>query len=209
MLQLPLKYEKLVGEFSKTLELPKKKSPHPIVVGPFGPCWSGKTTIMELLAKRLPFVHIEHDRIRLFMKKKGLGESEWNKILYKNCLIVYIAKRFLLKNYSVITDRDFATKNRNILKAVDEETKKMGLKFFLIRIKAPKAFILKRKKFVKGEKGGMAPNRETAVNCHLYSLKHYHYDNLMPRAIAAIDTSKAIMPQLKKSISFLKKEMGV
>ena len=188
--------------------MPKRKSPQPIAIGPFGPCWTGKTTTMKHFAKRLPLVHIEHDKIRLFLRKKKINETEKNKILYKYCLIFHIAKQFLLKNYSVIIDRDFATKNRNILKTVDEEAKKMKVKFFLIRIKAPKMFILKKKKFISGEKGGMAPDRQTTVDCHLYSLKHYNYNDLMPRAIAIIDTSKPIMLQLNRTIPFLKKEMG-
>ncbi|HDH31588.1 MAG TPA: hypothetical protein ENH26_02330 [Candidatus Wolfebacteria bacterium] len=126
MRHLLSKYKKLVREFLKTLKLPKKKSPHPIAIRPFGPCWTGKTTAMKYLAKRLPLVHIK-----------------------------------------------------------------------------------KEKKFVPVEKGeGMAPDRKTAVNCYLYSVKHYNYDDLMPRAITVINTSKPIAPQIKNTISFLKKETG-
>ena len=62
---------------------------------------------MRWLAKELPVVSINHDKIRLFMRQRGITDTEGNKILYNHLLIVHLAKQYLNKGYSVILDREF------------------------------------------------------------------------------------------------------
>lgn len=211
MRQLSIKSKKLLKEFSKTLKLPKEKSVNPIAIAPFGPCCVGKTTTMNQLAKKLPVVHVNHDKMRLFMWNKGIEDV--NGTLYKQSLIVYLAEQYLSKGYSVIIDRDFGTNNKNVLADMDKETKKLGVKFFLIQVKAPRWFINKKiltRKLLPKEEGGI-PDRETAMSRYLYSVKNYsnNYRHLKSRAMATVDTSKLITIQLRPVIKFLKKEMGI
>ena len=168
---------------------------------------------MTYLAKKLPFVHLNHDKMRLFMRERGIGENEGNKILYKYLPIVRLSRQFLLKGYSVILDRDFGTNNKNILVAVEKETQRLGIKFFLIKIWAAKRFVVQKimtRKLMPPERGGIL-DRKTALDCYLYSLTHYakNYKRLAPKAVANINTSKPIASQLKNLIKFLKTEMGV
>jgi len=208
MNKLPDRINKLAKDFSKTTKLPAAKSPRPIIVGPFGPCLIGKTTSMKVLARKSPFVHIEHDKIRRFLTKKGISEDEQKEILYKYLFIVYVAEHFLKKGYSVIVDRNFATGHHSFLTALKKEAAKRKTKFFLIRIKAPKWFILKK---IKNMKLKQIPDRKTGFDCYFYALKNYKkfYNELKSRALITIDTSKPISPQFQKIIPFLKKEMGI
>jgi len=213
MNKLPDRINKLAKDFSKTTKLPAAKSPRPIIVGPFGPCLIGKTTSMKVLVQKLPFVHIEHDKIRLFLTKKGISDDEQKKILYEHLFIVYVARHFLKNRYSVIVDRNFATGHKQFLTVLKLEAKKRKTEFFLIRIKAPKWFILKKIKNLKlkiGSKGKYLPDRKTGFDFYFYALKNYKkfYNKLKSLALITIDTSKPISPQFQKIIPFLKKEMG-
>lgn len=213
MRQLPQKYKRLALEISHTFKLPRKKSPHTIAIGPFGPCCIGKTTTMTYIARQLPVVHINHDKIRLFMTKKKIPKTEQVEILYKHLLIVHLAKQHICKGYSVILDRDFGTNNRNLLIATKRETKKLMARFFLIQIKAPQWFIKRKiqtRRLIPPKTGGIQ-DRKTAMACYLYSLKHYknNYIRLLPQAIAIVDTSKPIPFQLKEPLKLLKREMGL
>ncbi len=209
---LPNKVEELALDFCKIIKLPAAKSPRPIIVGPFGPCLIGKTTTMRRLAQKLPFVHIEHDRIRRFLTENEMGGNEQKKILYDYLFIVHIARYFLEKGYSVIVDRSFSTGHKRFLTVLEQEAKERKTKFFLIRIKAPKRFILRKIKNLKPtSEEKYLPDKKTGVDCYLYALKNYKkfYDALKPRALAVINTSKPISPQFKKALPILKKEMGI
>ncbi len=211
---LPNKLKKLAVDFSKTIKLPAIKSPRPIIVGPFGPCLIGKTTSMKVLAQKLPFVHIEHDKIRWFLTKKGISDDGQKKILYKYLFIVYVARHFLKKGYSVIVDRNFATGHKNFLMVLEQEAIRRKTKFFLIRIDAPKWFILRKIKNMKlktASEEKYLPDRKTGFDCYFYALKSYKkfYNELKPRALITINTSKSISPQFQKILPFFKKEMGV
>lgn len=211
MKNLPKRYKKLMDGYAGTLKLPKQKSPRPIALAPFGPCCVGKTTTMTYIAQELPFVHLNHDVMRLFIRKKV--DADPNPILYNHLLIVRLAKCYLKKGYSVILDRDFGTNNKNVLRAVEKETKKMGVKFFLIKITAPQKFIKNKiytRKLLPPEKGGIT-DRDTAWRCYTNSITYYkdNYKKLTPRAITVVDTSKSLFSQLKKTVSFLKQEMGL
>lgn len=203
MEKLPKKYEALLKAYTRTLNVPSKRSPRPIAIAPFGPCCVGKTTTMTYLAKRLPVVHINHDHIRILMRKRGLEKEQG--ALYKYLFIVRLAKQYLQRGYSVILDRDFGTNNKNVLTAVKKETRRLNVKFFLIHIIAPKRFVEERARKRKWA------NDRTSLECYHYSITHYsgNYKRLASRAIAKVDASKRLSPQLKRSIAFLKKEIGL
>lgn len=217
MSKLPIQLQKLVNNFAKTIKLPKKESPHPIALGPFGPCCAGKTTTVKYLLKELPFVHIEHDGLRVFMRKRGFDkDTEMNQNLYKYLLIIHLAKHFLNKGYSVILDRNFAIMHDKSGKVKGKFDIKrweglLGIKLFLIRIKAPKWFVIKKirtTKIIPREKGGIFASRDDLMKCYLDALK-YDYERLAPQVIGVVDTSKPIPPQIKKFIPLLKREMGL
>lgn len=211
MKNLPQKYERLLRAYSQTLRVPQQTSPQPIVIAPFGPCCVGKTTTITHLAKRLSVVHINHDRIRILMRKRGLEKEE--DALYKYLFIVRLAKKYLQRGYSVVLDRDFGTNNKDLLREIEKLTKELGARLFLIQITAPKQFIKKKiftRKLISPEMGGI-PDRHTAWSCYTYSITHYqeNYKKLATKAIAKVNTSKPLTSQLKTTILFLKKEMGL
>ena len=124
-----------------------------------------------------------------------MGGNEQKKILYDYLFIVHIARYFLEKGYSVIVDRSFSTGHKRFLTVLEQEAKERKTKFFLIRIKAPKRFILRKIKNLKPtSEEKYLPDKKTGVDCYLYALKNYKkfYDALKPRALAVINTSKPI-----------------
>lgn len=167
---------------------------------------------MTYIARRLPFVHINHDAIRLFFRQKNVPEREGSKILYQHLFVIHLTKHYLLKRYNVIVDRDFGTNDKNILVAADREIKKLGARFSLIGVETPRWFIKKKiltRKLIPPERGGI-PDRKTAMDCYRYSLTHYkeNYVRLTRRALAVVDTSKPLSSQLQRPLKFLKREMG-
>ncbi len=191
--------------FILTLRVPRKKSLRLILVAPYGPSCVGKSTAMRYLAKHLPLVHIQHDHIRLFFRARGIDE---NKYLYKYHPLERTGERFLKKGYSVILDANFAT-NHTHVPAAKKLAKKYNAKFFLVRVVAPKSYIIKKlkaKKFLPLEKGGLLPSAEVAIAHFLRSLKEFNYEWLKKETSVVVNSSKPLKPQLKNTIDLLKKK---
>ena len=202
------KLELLMGEFSKTLTVPRKKAEKLIILAPHGPSCVGKTKVMKYIADRLPFVHIQHDAIRFFLRGKGLDE---NKYLYKHELLPRVAERFLRKGYSVIADANFATNHKHV-EVAEEMARKHRASFVLIRVVAPKSFIVKklgRKKFLPMDRGGLLPDRETALEHLTKSSKQFDYDRLMPHTLKVINSSRPLGLQLRTPLRVLRGMMGL
>jgi predicted kinase len=208
MTKLPKRFEILLKGFAWTLRKPKKRSSSLVIVGPFGPSCVGKTTVMRFIARRLPIVHIQNDAIRLFLRSRGIDE---NKYLYKYELIHRVAQMFLKLGFSVIIDANFATSHKHVKRA-QQFAKQYGASFFLIRVVAPKQAVikkLKQKRFLPVDRGGLLPDVETAVGHFLRSSKQFDYERLTPQALAIINASRPLAPQLKAPLRVLRSAMGL
>ena len=194
-----------------TLNMPVKKSPHPIAIAPFGPCCVGKTTTMTYLAEQLPFVHLNHDEMRVFIHNQDVP-GDPNDMLYNHLLIIRLAEKYLEEGYSIIVDRDFGTNNKYMLDALEEITRALDVKLFLMKITAPETFIREKvyTRYVYPKQGGV-PDGDTGWSCYTYAITHYqkNYEQLAPRAVATVDTSQQLSSQLIDTIKFLRKEMGI
>lgn len=187
-----------------TLPKPIQKIRPQVFIAPYGPSCVGKTTVMKVIAERLPLVRISNDQLRISLRKHDQSES----LLKKYSLFEKIAQALLRKKYSLILDANFASSSGHLGKA-KKLVKKFKTKFYLIRVKAPKKFVinkLKTKKWLSLGKGGLLATRQEAIEHFLRSSKQYDYDSLMPMTFSAVDSSKPINRQVGKLVKKIKAE---
>lgn len=197
----------LIESFAKTVNTPEKKSKKLIIVAPYGPSCIGKSTVMKYLTEKLPLVHIQNDAIRLFLRERGMDENE---PLYKYSLLQRVGELFLRKGYSVILDANFASDYSHVSTA-ENVAKKRNEKFFLIRITAPKSYIiekLKSIKFLPLDGRGLLPDADTAIEHFLRSSEQFDYESLMPKTLEVVDSSKPLDSQLEEVIGVLRDAMS-
>lgn len=196
--------DSFVKEFILSLKKPKNRIEPQIIIAPYGPSCVGKSTVMKAIAKKLPLAYISSDGLRILLRNKGFDES----LLKKHHLFEGIAEKLLKEKYSLILDANFASSSGHLEKT-EKLVQKFKAKLFLIRIAAPKIFVLrkiKNKKWLLPEKGGLLATKKEAIEHFLRSSKQYDYKQLMPRTFLSVDSSEQIGKEIRSFIRTVKKE---
>jgi hypothetical protein len=178
-----------------------------VILAPFGPSAVGKTTVLRYVAERLPFVHVQNDALRIFLRARWTDDYE--RYLYENELVHRVADRFLGRGHSVIVDANFATPHPHVARA-DGAAARFQAEVF--RVVAPESFVARKLRtmpFLPMSQGGLLPDVETCLEHFRDTSRLFDYDRLMPRALAVIDASSPLGPQLEGPLAVLRRAMGM
>ncbi len=198
------KADSFIREYILSLKKPKKKIRPQIIVAPYGPSCVGKSTVMKALVGKLPLVRVSNDELRILLRKQGLSES----LLKERGLFEKIAAELLKKKHSLVLDANFASSSGHLAK-VRRLLKRFKAKPFLVRVTAPKKFVIqriKKKKWLTLEKGGLLATKQEAIEHFLRSSKQYNYERLMPQTSLVVNPSKQIEKQIRDFVRTIRKE---
>ncbi|KKT88811.1 MAG: hypothetical protein UW89_C0004G0010 [Parcubacteria group bacterium GW2011_GWB1_45_10] len=191
-----------------SLEKPKKRIQPQVIIVPYGPSCVGKTTVMKVFAKKLPLVRIANDELRILLRRRGFDVDFIEALLERRHLLEKVAVYLLKQKLSLVIDANFASSSEHLAWA-KKLIKKFNLRLFLIRVVAPKKFVitkLNNKKWLSLKRGGLLATRQEAVEHFLRSSKQYNYERLMPQTFLVVDSSKPIAKQVKKLVEKIRKE---
>lgn len=196
-------------------QLPRKKAPHLFIIGIIGLIASGKTTVAKLLTHKFAgAVLLKSDSARFLLKKEGL---KWGTNVRK---VLFNAAQWLLRNgYSIIFDGDFVEQKKR--ENTQKLAKKLGAKFFLLRIKPNKNLSLKRlkQKWEQLKRGEMkqnfshflavTPGKEQCVFGRFLLHKKLKSSDV-PQLIYEVDNSgniENLKTQINSAAALIKKEV--
>lgn len=194
-----LNNEKLARDFINTVEIPKDNLKKQIIIAPVGVVAAGKTTTMRILKSMLPLVYINHDEIRLFLKKR----NAWGKedIRY---IAPPVLKYFLKLGKSVIMDGDFVKRERR--KILEKIAENFNVKVYYFHIIAPEDFIIRKLIDKKWSKSGLFKDAVVGIK-EYFRRKPLHQRRPNIKFSGVIDASKPIKSQLLKIIKNAKGDL--
>ena len=113
--------EEIKEELFAEMTLPEKRYQKPFIITLSGHCGSGKSYISKLLSRELSVYIISGDRIRdkILSKESTFDQTELYNM--KNRINIYIVKKLLENNVSVVFDRSVSSMEQlNLVKTLTD-----------------------------------------------------------------------------------------
>lgn len=184
---------KILGEYVKTIKIPKTKPNKQVIICPIGVVGAGKTTVVKSLSDKIALVRVSTDEIRKILKDHGYGYDQVKELAFE------LIKKYIKNGYSIVIDADCVSEasQKHIKKLED----KYGVKPIWIHVNPPEEFIINKLKNFKHT--WLFKNSKQAIEN--YKQRKLLHRNLKFPFIYEFDTSKRnLNKQIEKASKIIK-----
>ncbi|MFC1663093.1 AAA family ATPase [Patescibacteria group bacterium] len=190
----------LCRQFEKTIKVPRQKLRPPLMIGLFGKIGSGKSTVAQLIAKKIPVVVLRTDIPRtMIIKKFG---HKYNTIKRVKRIVSGTVLDLLGQNISVLIDAGNLGQNNR--QSFVRLAKKHKTKMIWLHITCPESEILRRINKRQHLKDGLLEFGELAdVKLYFNRKKIYEKNKKKINYFATINTNKPLASQINKLVKRL------
>ncbi len=191
--------EKVSSIYEESLLIPEKKIEKPIMICIIGLIGSGKTTVVNLLVKKLPLLAISANEIRKILKEKGFDYNRAAEISFK------LSEKYIKKGYSIAVDKDCNSDESKSY--IDSLNKKYDIEIIWIHINPPEEFIIN--KFKEYRPSWLFKSTEQAIGNYKARKPLHVHENLDFNFLYVFDPSRDdLEKQINEAVDLIKKKYG-